>query len=244
MASPCCHLQCLHQLSVSSVLPVRNYYANLSEKERRQLLWESIKHGDCARNYTDVKQVTRAHLVLPKLRIDRFLCAKALQTVTGAGIWRIRQLMQLRTGELTDEDVLGSLSRAPTKPSLQHEHLHAYVRHVVKDLADNDPVDGSLHMPMGFSLENLHRDYCDDADTKDYLQHHSLGDPMTLSTLRRIWHESFSNVKVPRQSRLGKCDTCFTLGLKLLKKDLGLAVREGHKQELRAHHQLVMAVSN
>lgn len=196
MANPCCHLNCLFVHSAKSVSEIRSYYASLSEMARRQLLWTAAKYGKCMRSVSSVKQVSLAHVVLSHLRFDAFLCAKALQVVTGAGITRIREYLQLRTGAATDEDVLGILSRATSHPSLQREHLHTYIRQVVKDLSDNDPVDGSLHMPMGFSLQSLYRDYCKDPDTIEYLQIHSLGDPVSEATLHRLWNDNFSHVKV------------------------------------------------
>jgi hypothetical protein len=239
LASPCCHLQCLHELSVNKILPIRKYYAQLSEKERRELLWKAVTYGQLSRNVTYLKQVNQVHLILLQFHFDMFLCTNALHVVTGAGHCRIREYMRLKWKGVLDSDILGSTTRSATKESLPREHLHAYLRQLVKDLGDNDPVDGTIHMPMGFSLETVHKMYCEDTDTKEYFLLHSLGDPVSLSTLRRIWNEDFSHLKLPRHTRLGKCDECFTITKKIQDKSFTLEVREAYKAKLQAHHKLV-----
>lgn len=116
MANPCCHLNCLYVHPQKCVSDIRSYYASLSETDRRKLLWTAAKYGKSFRSVSCVKQVSLTHLVLPHLRFDAFLCAKALQVATGAGITRIREYIQLRTGGVTDSDVLGMLSRSKRQP--------------------------------------------------------------------------------------------------------------------------------
>jgi hypothetical protein len=240
MALPCCHLKCLHELSAMQVEHVRSYYANLpDEKSRRFLLWTAVKHGKSNREVARFKQVEQAHLIIPELRFDRFLCASALRVVTGGGSTRIRSYMSYRTSGISDKDILTSLPRRSNCPNKRRLHMLGFLKFKISTLADIDPTDGTRHMPMNFSLKSLYAEYCDDPDMKNYFSSQDLGEPLTYQTLCRIWDEDFSDVKIPRHTRLGKCDTCFNLNAEMAKQDPGSEAQKRYKTLLSEHHQLV-----
>lgn len=240
MHNPCCHLRCLHHLSIVQVEQVRSFYAGLpDEAHRRELLWIAVKHGRSAREIAKLKQVEQAHLIISELKFDQFLCTFALSTVTGGGSSRIRKYFQNRFGGLSDNEILSTLSRRFNSPDKRHLHLLGFLHRKVAALADYDPTSEVRHMPMHFSLKALHAEYCGDADTKEYFSVQNLGVPLTYSTLCRVWEIAFSDVKIPRRTRLGKCDTCFNLDEEISKQVAGSEAQKRCRLLLSEHHQLV-----
>lgn len=239
LARPCCHHHCIHTFSVNKVKIVRMFYSSLSEDGRRKLLWDAVKHGHADRTIAGIKKVMRGHLVILQPTVDAFLCATALNIVTGGGITRIREYMNAREAERSDHEVLFKPDRY-VSASGQHMHMLGFMKKYLEELADHDPTKEEAHLPQGFTVEQMWQDYANTPDSRSFQLEHGYCQPLSLSTMRRVWEKDFSHMyKIPRHTRLGKCDTCWDLDQNFRNKCLNLESRAAYREKKARHLDLV-----
>ncbi len=58
---------------------------------------------------------------------------------------------------------------------------------------------------------------------------------MSLSKMQRLWNKNFSDIKLPHQTHLGKCNECFTLRTQLSGRSIRFSDRKLLQQTIQHH---------
>ncbi len=111
----------------------------------------------------------------------------------------------------------------------------AFMQNYVTLLACHDPTSESRHMPSTFRMEDMYTSYLNDDSTAAFFQYHPDHYPMSISKMQRLWSKHFSDVKLPHQTRLGKCDECFALRTQLDGRTLRHTDRLLVQQNIQRH---------
>ncbi len=105
-------------------------------------------------------------------------------------------------------------------------------------LACHDPTSKSHHMPSTFRMEDMYTSYLNDDSTAAFFQYHPDLCPISLSKMQRLWNKNFSDIMLPHQTHLGKCDECFTLSTQLSGRSIRFSDRKLLQETIQRHFPL------
>ena len=198
-----CATKCLDQISASSISNLRGQYQSRNQKERNIWIkqWMEYNKISFGRN----KHMYRWH-------IDGMeVCINCWLLVTGVTKYKIQHCNRTIHGNKNITRITDRLDTAL-----------AWLERYFYSVCDHMPTKNEYHLPCFLQWKDVLNDlnsYLDSKSIKKYSQ------PQFTFLVSR----KFSNVKLPKYTRLGKCDTCLELKEKRLK-----ASNEEERQRIQA----------
>lgn len=110
------------------------------------------------------------------------------------------------------------------------ENVIAWLTKYFEEFGENMPHSDQIHLNCITKVE-IHKEMIQDLVERQEIHE---GD-LHFSYFCQIWNSAFKHVRIPKQPRMGKCDTCVRFKTKLLSNTLSREEREHIRKERKDH---------
>jgi len=182
---------CVDSFTIHQILTARNHYHSKNEVEKMNWLISLLQH------FYNVDQDTMSFQVL-----SRYVCRIGFLTFHGITKYKYYSALKKLKNGVTF--VVHGNSDAEYKRTL-HDMCYNFLNLYQTKYADVQPDTEEFHLPRHILKVDLYSAFL------EHLQNTPYEIQPSYTTFRRVWEKDFPNLKIPKRTRLGKCDICANL---------------------------------
>lgn len=209
--SACCSRRCLENLTFAELREHRQEYSLKTETERLQWLLDYV-NGHTTEN--------RVRYVL----LGKQCCRTAFRKAYGFSLKKLQRACNLRKLQAFTV-VHGNKGFPRVKKSM---FAVVWLKSYIEFMGDHMPNSNEIFLPIYIRVTDLYRSFIRDTPSDQHVSFH---------TFCIVWAKHFRHVKIPKNTRLGKCDYCTKLKMRRYKVKCR-AEREEVEQEMKEHTEL------